>query len=581
MSAAQRLFADGVISYHRTDSTVLSDRALSEAGTAIRDLYGSDFHAGPRRYRTQVQNAQEAHEAVRPTDFARTPQLAGGLGDDERRLYELIWKRAVASQMTDAQLLRTSLEITAIGPDGPSVFVATGRATRFAGYLRAYVEGTDDPAAELGDQETLLPRVAVGDEVTPDGPLALEALDPKGHETTPPPRYTDATLVKRLEDDGIGRPSTYASIITTIERRGYVWRDAKALVPTFTAYAVTKLLTEHFGPLVELGFTGMIEGDLDEIARGTRARDDFLATFYTGGGDWPGLQQLVEAATDIEYPVISLGNDPDTGAPVVVRIGRFGPYVQVGEGDEARNASVPEDVAPADLTLERAIDLVATRARGPASLGDDLESGLPVFVLSGRYGPYVQLGPTPEDGAADKPRRASLTADDDPVTIDLDRALQLLSLPRTVGVDPESGTEVVANFGRYGPYVKRGDEFRSLANDAAVFAVTIDEALELLRQPRPGRRAAARTVLRELGAHPESAAPVQLLDGRYGPYVTDGTTNASLPREMSPDTVTLESAVVMLRAKAAAGPTKRPRRRSGSGSRKPGGGTGTGRKRSA
>ncbi len=483
--------------------------------------------------------------------------------------------------MTDAQLLRTSLEITASGPDGPSVFVATGRATRFAGYLRAYVEGTDDPAAELGDKETLLPRVAVGDQMTIDGPLALDALDPKGHETTPPPRYTDATLVKRLEEDGIGRPSTYASIISTIERRGYVWRDAKALVPTFTAYAVTKLLTEHFGPLVELGFTGMIEEDLDEIARGTRARDDFLATFYTGGGDWPGLHQLVEAATDIEYPVVSLGTDPDTGSPVVVRIGRFGPYVQVGEGDGARNASVPEDVAPADLTLERAIDLVATRARGPESLGDDPLSGLPVFVMTGRYGPYVQLGPTPEDGAGDKPKRASLTADDDPAAIELERALQLLSLPRTVGVDPESDTEVVANFGRYGPYVKRGDEFRSLASDEAVFSVTLDEALELLRQPRPSRRGATRTVLSELGAHPESAVPVRLLEGRYGPYVTDGTTNASLPREMSPDTVTLESAVEMLRAKAAAGPSRRPRKRAATGARKAGGRTGTGRKRSA
>ncbi len=579
MSAAQRLFADGIISYHRTDSTVLSDRALGEAGTAIRDLYGAEYHDGPRRYRTRVQNAQEAHEAIRPTDFARTPQQIGGMGDDERRLYDLIWKRAVASQMTDAQLLRTSLEIRADGPGGRSIFVASGRTTTFPGYLRAYVEGSDDPAAELGDKETILPRLAVGDRVGGDGRLMLETLDPKQHETTPPPRYTDASLVKRLEDDGIGRPSTYASIISTIERRGYVWRDGKALVPTFTAYAVTKLLTEHFGPLVELGFTGRIEGDLDEIARGTRARDDFLSTFYRGGDDWPGLNGLVERATDIEYPVVSLGTDPDSGGPVVVRIGRFGPYIQVGEGDAAHNASVPEGVAPADLSLERALEVVAARARGPESLGDDPDTNLPVFIMSGRYGPYVQLGPTPEDGNGDKPRRASLTSDDDPATIDLARALQLLSLPRTVGLDPESGAEIVANFGRYGPYVKRGEEFRSLPHDAAVFSVTLDEALELLRQPRVGRRASTRTVLGELGAHPESGAPVRLLDGRYGPYVTDGTTNASIPKQMRPDDVTLEAAVDMLRARAESGSSRRPRRGSARGSSS--GTRKAGRKRSA
>jgi DNA topoisomerase-1 len=569
MSAAQRLFQEGIISYHRTDSTSLSDRALSEAGGAIRDLYGAPFDAGPRQYRTKVKNAQEAHEAIRPTNFAQTPpQLAGNLGNDERRLYDLIWKRAVASQMADARLLRTTLEITAEGPDGPVVFTASGKAIEFAGFLRAYVEGSDDPAAELGDQETILPTVSLGAEVTRDGPLALASLEPMGHETQPPARYTDASLVKRLEEDGIGRPSTYASIISTIERRGYVWRQGKALVPTFTAFAVTRLLKEHFAALVELGFTGTIEEGLDEISKGERDRDEFLTTFYYGGEgrEWPGLRALLENETQIDYPVIALGEQPGTAAPVVVRIGRFGPYVQVGEGETAINASIPDDTPPADFHLEQAIKLVEERAKGPSSVGIDPASGLPVYIMSGRFGPYVQLGDTPERGSTEKPRRASLTADDDPAEITLDRALALLSLPRRVGNDPGTGEEIVANFGRFGPYVKRGDEFRSLAGDAEVFSVTLDQAVELFRQEKPSRRTASRKVLRELGAHPDSGAAIQLLEGRYGPYVSDGTTNASLPKEMDNAAVTLDAAVGLLRAREGA----KPRRGSRGGARRGG-----------
>ena len=462
--------------------------------------------------------------------------------------------------MSDARLLRTTIEITAEGPEGPCVFTASGRTIQFAGFLRAYVEGSDDPAVELGDQESLLPPLSVGDEVSADGPLALAGLEPNGHETSPPARYTDASLVKRLEEDGIGRPSTYASIISTIERRGYVWRQGKALVPTFVAYAVTHLLKEHFAELVELGFTGIIEEDLDEISKGERERDDFLATFYNGGGgrQWPGLRPLVEKQTEIEYPVIALGTHPETGVPVVVRIGRFGPYVQVGESGSGMNASVPEDVPPADFTLDRAIGLVEERAKGPTSIGTDPVSELPVFVMTGRFGPYVQLGETPENGAATKPRRASLTGDDTPETITLERALQLLALPRLVGHDPEHDEEIVANFGKFGPYVKRGSEFRSLGSDAAVFDVTLDEAIELFRQAKPSRRAGTRKVLRELGAHPDSGVAVQLIDGRYGPYVSDGTTNASLPKEADADAVTLDDAVGLLRARPA-GRTKRRR----------------------
>ena len=562
MNAAQRLFQEGLISYHRTDSTTLSQRSLSEAAAAIRSLYGDEYHDGPRQYRTRVKNAQEAHEAIRPTDFGRPPDhIGGGLGPDEARLYELIWKRAVASQMADARVLRTSVEISAETSQGAAVFTATGRTVPFAGFLRAYVEGSDDPAAELGDQETVLPRMREGDLVGGDGPLALLGLEPKRHETSPPARYTDASLVKRLEEDGIGRPSTYASIISTIERRGYVWRQGKALVPTFTAFAVTKLLKDHFAALVELGFTGQIEEGLDEISKGERRRDEFLEAFYNGdGGDsWPGLRALVENESGIDYPTIPLGAHPQTGAPVVVRIGRFGPYVQVGEGDAAINASVPDETPPADLTVEAALELVESRAKGPTNLGTDPASGKPVYLMSGRFGPYVQLGETPEQGSTEKPRRASLTRADDPGAMTLERALELLALPRSLGRDPESGQEIVANFGRFGPYVKRGDEFRSLAGDEQVFSVTLDEALELFRQEKPSRRGAGRTVIRDLGPHPASGTAVRLLEGRYGPYVSDGTTNASLPKDLAVDDVTLERAVLLLQAREGAGDGRRSR----------------------
>jgi DNA topoisomerase I len=580
MNAAQRLFQEGIISYHRTDSTSLSDRALQEAAGAIRSLYGPDSYGGPRQYRTKVKNAQEAHEAIRPTEFSRTPQRLQQFGRDEQRLYELIWKRAVASQMADAKMLRTTVRITAESGQDPCVLVASGKTVTFPGFLRAYVEGSDDAAAELGDQETILPKMKVGDRVAADGPLVLAGLERRAHETTPPARYTDASLVKRLEEDGIGRPSTYASIISTIERRGYVWRQGKALVPTFTAYAVTRLLKEHFAALVELGFTGEIEEDLDEISKGNRHRDEFLSAFYHGNdeGDWPGLKSLLANETNIDYPVIDLGAHPLTGAPVVVRIGKFGPYVQVGEGDGALNASVPDETPPADFTLETAAELVDARAKGPESLGADPETGLPIFLMNGRFGPYVQLGETPEKGSTAKPRRASLAAADDPASLTRERALELLSLPRLVGRDPDSDEEIVANFGRFGPYVKRGSDFRSLESDARVFDVTLEEAVELFRQEKPTRRGATRKVLRELGAHPESGVAVRLLEGRYGPYVTDGTTNASLPKEARAEDVTLDDAVGMLRAREAAGPTSRSRSRT---SRRTGSGRSTGSRRTA
>ncbi len=560
MRAAQRLHDEGVISYHRTDSTTLSEKALREAARAIEGLYGAPFYGGPRQYQTKVKNAQEAHEAIRPTDFEQTPQ-ALRLPPDEARVYDLIWKRTVASQMADARLLRTTLEITATGADGtPHVFTATGKAIQFAGFLRAYVEGSDDPASELGDKETLLPKLAVGDRVTApgEGPLALAGLDPKAHETLPPARYTDASLVKRLEDDGIGRPSTYASIIQTIERRGYVWRQGKALVPSYTAFAVTRLLKEHFSQLVELGFTSRVEEDLDQVSNGTLDRTKFLERFYDGQDGWTGLRHLVTNEDRIDYPVIDLGTDPASGQKVVIRIGRYGAYVQLGDA----NASIPEDVAPADFTLEQALTLLKERTQGPQSLGTDPKTGLPVYVLTGRFGPYVQLGEPPEKGSKEKPRRASLTKNDRPDTITLERALELLSLPRAVGHDAEAGEDIVANFGRFGPYVKRGNEFRSLGSDAEVFSVTLEQAIELFKQEKKGRgrQAATRTVLRDVGVHPESGAKVEVLEGRYGPYVTDGTTNASVPKDIVVDALTLDEAVGLLKAREGA-PAKKGRGR--------------------
>ena len=555
MSAAQRLFQDGVISYHRTDSTTLSDRALRESARAIQGLYGDAFYSGPRQYQTKVKNAQEAHEAIRPTDFDQTPQSLS-LPPDEARLYDLIWKRTVASQMADARLLRTTLEITATGADGRAhVFTASGKAIQFAGFLRAYVEGSDDPASELGDQETILPKLVVGDRVSApgQGPLTLGGLDPKAHETLPPPRYTDASLVKRLEEDGIGRPSTYASIIQTIERRGYVWRQGKALVPSYTAFAVTRLLKDHFGQLVELGFTGRVEEDLDQVSNGDLDRTQFLEHFYNGQDGWPGLRHLVTNEDRIEYPVIDIGTEPTTGQKVVVRIGRYGAYAQMGDA----NASIPEDVAPADFTLEQALKLLKDRVQGPQSLGTDPKTALPVYVLTGRFGPYVQLGEPPEKGSKEKPRRASLTKNDHPDSLTLERALELLSLPRLVGHDAETGQDIIANFGRFGPYVKRGDEFRSLGGDAEVFAVTLDQAIELFKQEKKGRRrTATRTVLREVGLHPASQAKVEVLEGRYGPYVTDGTTNASVPKDVVVDALTLEEAVGLLKAREGVTPKK-------------------------
>ena len=416
------------------------------------------------------------------------------------------------------------------------------------------MEGSDDPAAELDEQETILPKLAVGEQIYApdnlDARLIVAALDEKGHQTSPPPRFTEASLVKRLEEEGIGRPSTYAATVGTIQRRGYVTRQGKALVPSFTAFAVTRLLRDHFGEYVEVGFTAEMEEILDDISNGNRDWLDFIRAFFRGDGKHPGLENLVnQKAEVIDYPFIDLGNDPEQGLPVQIRIGRFGPYVSWGE----HKASIPADVAPADLMIERALQIVQAKAEGPRSLGEDPETGEKVYVMLGRFGPYVQLGETPTDKKADKPRRASLGRNHSEDTLTLDDALKLLSLPRELG-SADDGEPIIANVGRFGPYVKKGDDFRSLAPEDDVYVVTLERAKELLAQEKKSmrRQRAAPKELRALGAHPVSGAAVRILDGRYGPYVTDGETNASLPRGTAPEALTMEEAKALLAARASA-----------------------------
>lgn len=577
MQIAQRLFQgmdlgggelEGLISYHRTDSTTLSQKALVEAQHAVVELYGADYHKGPRQYQTKVRNAQEAHEAIRPTDFRRTPaSLERILESDEMRIYDLIWKRAVASQMADAKLLRTSVEITGETSNGaPATFNASGKAIEFAGYLRAYVEGSDDPSAELLEQDTVLPKLAVGDQVwSPDKldqELILLGLDAKGHQTSPPARYTEASLVKKLEEEGIGRPSTYAPTVATIQRRGYISRQGKALVPSFTAFAVTRLLRNHFGDYVDLAFTAEMEEILDKISNGEKDWLVFLAEFYRGDGKHPGLEHLVEdKGQAIEYPIIELGIDPESNLPIRVRIGRYGPFLQMGsQADGGPRASLPEDLAPADLTLDKAIALLKAKAQGPKSLGVDEASGQHVYIMHGRFGAYVQLGETPEDRDI-KPRRASLGRDHTEDTITLDVAQKLLSLPRELGVG-EDGEAILANVGRFGPYVKQGTEFRSLEETDDVYAISLERAKELLAQPKKsGRRQRAEPKeLKALGKHPDSGENVRILDGRYGPYVTDGTTNASVPKGTQVEAVTMSAAVELLAARAGMSKSKKPAR---------------------
>ena len=556
---------EGLITYMRTDSVTLSSQALAEAQAVIAREYGPGFAKGPRGYKTRSRNAQEAHEAIRPTRISRTPaSLRGALNRDQWRLYELIWQRTVASQMPDAQLERTVVNIDVpLGSEWPeddeAHFEARGQSVIFPGFLMAYPSGPGD--------ERLLPTVEVGEMLRP------KKVKRKRHETQPRPRYTGASLVRKLEEDGLGRPSTYASILSTIQDRGYVFTQGNALVPTFLAYAVTDLLERHFGDLVEPGFSADMEEALDAIARGEADSGSHLRAFYfgeqsgerdgdgsDGAGTGLGLSGRIEAQLpEIAFPLIPVGEAPGSDEPIVVRIGRFGPYLQRGEGGEGNTASLPPDQAPADLTAERAMELLSRRVEGPRDLGRDPESREPVLLQSGRYGPFVQRGPNPPPGTkrADMPRRASVPPGMDLDDVTLEDALLWLSLPRVLGAAPEGGASIVAANGRYGPYLQRGDDSkdtRSLEDSDDVYTITLERALELFAQPKSAgfqRRSSSRA-LRDLGAHPDSGRPVRLLDGRFGPYVTDGTTNASIPRTLDPSQVTLEQALTLIAERALA-----------------------------
>jgi DNA topoisomerase-1 len=555
MRVAQDLYEAGYITYMRTDSTTLSAEALSAARDQASALYGPEYvPAKPRRYDKKVKNAQEAHEAIRPAgDTFRTPEQTGLTGD-QRRLYELVWMRTVASQMADATGQSVQVRLGARSSDGRDAeFATSGRVITFPGFLRAYVEGSDDPDAELEDREVRLPPLAAGDIVD------LLSLEAESHATQPPARYTEASLVKALEEMGVGRPSTYASIIDTIQARGYVWKKGSALVPSWTAFAVVGLLEQHFSRLVDYGFTASMEEDLDEIARGAEESVPWLTRFYFGStdghestspGDGSGLKQMVSdqlAEIDArEVNSIPIGSDGH-GEEIVVRVGRWGPYVQRGE----QRASVPEELAPDELTVERA-EVLLTAGSSDRVIGEDPDSGLPVIVRAGRFGPYVQVG-DPDGGG--RPRTASLLNGMDPLTIGLDDALKVLSLPRTLGRDPVTGEAIEAHNGRYGPYLKRGGESRSLDNQDRLFTVTLDEAVAAFAQPKTRRGQAGSAPLRELGPDPSTGSPMVLKDGRFGPYVTDGTTNASLRKGDTVDSMTPERAAELLADRRAAGPT--------------------------
>ncbi len=579
MQSAQRLFQDGHISYHRTDSTTLSDEALTASASAIREMFGADYYAGPRRYATKVKNAQEAHEAIRPTEFTSAAAALGNvLSGDDLRLYELIWKRTMASQMVDARVLRTNIEISAAADHGQqAVFSASGKAIEFAGFRRAYVEGSDDPSAELEEQETVLPTLTVGEPIDRDkARVRLTGLEPVGHETNPPARYTEASLIKELERIGVGRPSTFAATIGTIERRGYVFRQGKALVPSFTAFAVTRLLREHFGDLIDVEFTAEMEEDLDQISRGEREWLDFIKQFYRGDKHHRGLEEAVKQAQETaEYPLIDVGVDPDSGDKIRVRIGRYGPFLQQGEGGPGKTAGILPTQAPADLSVEKAMALIRAKAEGPRTLGTDPKTGANVYAINGRFGAYVQLGEMPEKGSKEKPKRSSLTGSMTESTVTLEDALKLLELPRELGVHPDAGTVVVAGLGRFGPYIKHGDDYRSLEESDDLFTVDLTRALALLAAPKRSARQAAKRVIRKIDV-PDGGTALQVLEGRFGPYVTDGEVNASIPKGADPATISLEDAQALLEARRGA-PPREPRR----GRRAAAGGSSRGRGRRA
>ncbi|GAA5147859.1 type I DNA topoisomerase [Microbacterium pseudoresistens] len=579
MSVAQRLYEKGYITYMRTDSTALSTQAVQAARAQAVALYGdAAVPLKPRVYKSKSKNAQEAHEAIRPSgETFRTPSsLSSQLDREEQRLYDLIWKRTVASQMADAKYETTTVTVTVDANGQAAEFTASGTVYTFKGFLEAYEEGRDERRSDKDAAESQsLPVVAVGDA------LVVSDSEAKPHRTTPKPRYTEASLVKALEEHGIGRPSTFASIIGTVIDRGYATKRGQALVPTWLAFSVVRLLEQHFADLIDYDFTAALEDDLDAIARGEQKRVEWLRSFYYGSDRHVGLRQVVDNLGEIDARALNATRITDTAT---LRFGKYGPYLEIADpaNPEAkpRIVNVPEDLAPDELTAEKAQELIDAPVAGDRVLGENPENGRSIVVKDGRFGPYVQenLPADPDEAeplvdaatgevidapakkktkkdAAPKPRTASLFRSMSVDTIDLDTALRLLSLPRVVGADPESGEEITAQNGRFGPYLKKGADSRSLEGEQQIFDITLDEALEIYARPKYGagsRRAAS--ALAEFEADPVSGKPIRVRDGRFGPYVTDGETNVTIPRGQKPEDVTFEIAVQMLADKRAKGP---------------------------
>lgn len=559
MALAQYLYENGYITYMRTDSTALSSQAISAARRQARGLYGADaVPEKPRFYAKKAKGAQEAHEAIRPAgDNFRTPdQVRGALTDQQAALYELIWKRTLASQMNDARgttdTVRVSAQIKTEGEAHELVFTASGTVITFRGFLAAYEEGKDKSRYASTDSSTALPKLSEGQAV------AFSEVDREkaAHVTSPPPRYTEASLVKTLEEKGVGRPSTYASTIGVIIERGYVHRAGQALVPSWQAFSVVRLLEENLASLVDYDFTATMEGDLDQIAAGERDGKELLAHFYFGGGTggefWArGLKDTVEGLGDIDARAL---NSIEVQPGVNVRVGRYGPYLEDAEG---KRASVPEELAPDELDAEKVKELFTISADTGRELGKDPENGNTIIVKNGRYGPYF-TEVLPEDAPkGTKPRTASLFKTMSIETASLGDALKLLSLPRVVGKDPESGTEITAQNGRYGPYLKKGTDSRSLESEDQIFSLTLEQALAIYAQPKTRRGRTAKPPLKELGTDPNSGKPVVIKDGRFGPYITDGTTNVTVPRASTVEDIDPDQAYTLLAEKRAKGPAKK------------------------
>jgi DNA topoisomerase-1 len=577
MKAAQRLYENGYITYMRTDSTTLSDTAIAAARNQIASLYGKDYlPASPRTYQNKVKNAQEAHEAIRPSgDTFRTPsELASVLRGNDFKLYDLIWKRTVASQMADAKGSTASVTITGTTGEGRvAEFAASGTVITFRGFLHAYEEGQDEErnTESAEPAESKLPPLTVGQSLT------VVDIEAKGHETSPPPRYTEASLVKKLEELEIGRPSTYASIISTIIDRGYVTPRGQALVPNWIAFSVVRLLEEYFADLVEYDFTASMEDDLDRIADGEQDRVEWLTGFYFGSPDQRGLRTVIDNLGDIDAREI---NSVRIADDITLRIGKYGPYLEApGDDPETpRRVNIPQELAPDELTPAKARELIEAPVVGDRVIGVNPENGKEVVAKGGRFGPYVtELEPeVPEEAPVEiidpktgevkikkpkkvavvKPRTASIFKSMDLATIDLDTALALLNLPRVVGVDPESGAEITAQNGRYGAYLKKGTDTRSLTGEDQIFEIDLAGALELYSQPKYGGRAASSALKEFELPDPVSEKAIRIKDGRFGAYVTDGTTNATIPRGETVEEIDYDRAVQLLADKRAKGPAK-------------------------